>query len=504
MMGGVDTAATNYVRWDSDSNTLEFKGAPVSDAVLSPVTTHILMDDFSLLGFGGDNGAAGNYLTAGKTDEGDDSEVTGLLYSGSMVWATNQQVDFEIKNRDTGDGGASLTLTADNGETAGDMCEIRYGALSNGSASSGVMSFGIYTDHGAIGEPYLPMVVGKIDPTDNKAHVGIHGSAHIEDELRLYGTGVSFPGQMIGGRLPAAKYTGLKGPGTIAASHVYEMPDAFPGSDMVLQSTDAGVMSWVTLPSTGTGTVSAGLQYKVAYYPNAGSNTVVDDTSSLYWRNDRLGVNESNPQTDLHLKSATGPTIRLEHEGGAVDDGDLLGAIEFYGFDDGPTDLEGVGAKIVGEASGGWVHDTNEYDTQAELQFWTTPGGDAEGLAKRLTIKDSGVVKYEKATHTNFPALTFAATLDIDLDTSNLHKITLTGNVTTLTFSNSKVGQRFIVRVLQDGSGSHTIAWPSGISWASGGTAPTLTATAGRATVLGFLTTGSDTYDGFLIGKDIV
>ena len=509
MMGGVDAADTNFVKWDSGTNTLEFKGAPVSDAVLSPVTTHILMDDFSLLGFGGDNGAAGNYLTAGKTDEGDDSEVPGLRYSGSMVWATNQQVDFEIKNRDTSDGGASLTLTADNGTTAGDMCEIRYGALSNGAGSSGVMSFGIYTDHGAIGTPYLPMVVGKIDPFDNKAHVGIHGSAHIEDELRLYGTGVNFPGHMIGGRTPAAKYTGLKGPGTIATSHVYEMPAAFPGSDMVLQSTDAGVMSWVTLPSTGTGTVEAGTQYKVAYYPNV-DQTLVNDTSALYWKSDRLGVNEDAPQTDVHLKSTAGPTIRLERdEADPVENGDKLGTIEFYGVDEHPSDpgknFEGVGASIVAAASGIWSYnESHANDTQTELQFWTTPDGE-DSLTKRLTIKDSGVIKHEKATQASINSPDFAASLTIDLDESDLHKVTLTGNVTTLIFVNSKEGQRFILRVLQDGAGSRTINWSGlDIKWAGGGTEPVLTSTPNRATVLGFLTTEDTKYDGFVIGKDIV
>ena len=268
---------------------------------------------------------------------------------------------------------------------------------------------------------------------------------------------------------------------------------------------------WVSLTGGAitSGVVNAGDQYKVAYYPNEDGSTSVDDTSSLYWRNDRLGVNESDPQTDVHLKSDDGPTIRLErnHTGQPIENNDTLGVIEFYGFDEGgvSTDLEGVGAKIVGEASGNWVHGEQENDTQAELQFWTTPGGDDQGLSKRLTIKDSGVIKHEKATHTNIDTVAYSTTPTLDLDASNLHKITLTGNVTGVTLDNPKVGQRFLIRVLQDNGGNHTIVWPSSINWADGGTAPTLTPTDGRATVLGFLTTATSpvAFDGFLIGKNI-
>jgi hypothetical protein len=40
--------------------------------------------------------------------------------------------------------------------------------------------------------------------------------------------------------------------------------------------------------------------------------------------------------------------------------------------------------------------------------------------------------------------------------------ITLTGNVTSSTFTNLVPGQQITMHILQDGSGGHTFAWPSG------------------------------------------
>ena len=59
-----------------------------------------------------------------------------------------------------------------------------------------------------------------------------------------------------------------------------------------------------------------------------------------------------------------------------------------------------------------------------------------------------------------------------------------------------------MLRILQDGTGSRTVTWFSTIKWA-GGTAPTLTTTADKADVLGFLCTATDAYDGFVVGQNI-
>lgn len=103
------------------------------------------------------------------------------------------------------------------------------------------------------------------------------------------------------------------------------------------------------------------------------------------------------------------------------------------------------------------------------------------------------------------PALTvdtFSATPAWDLTTS-LHQMTLTANITSMTVTNSTVGQTFIIRLVQGGAGSYTAAWFTTIKWANGGTVPTLTTTVGKADVFGFIVTTAGNYDGFVIGQNI-
>ena len=93
------------------------------------------------------------------------------------------------------------------------------------------------------------------------------------------------------------------------------------------------------------------------------------------------------------------------------------------------------------------------------------------------------------------------ATITFDLDTGNTHAVTL-GDNRTLAISNESPGQKFMLRLVQDATGGRTVTWFSTIKWA-GGSAPTLTATANKADVFGFLCTGTDTYDGFVVGQNI-
>ena len=113
-----------------------------------------------------------------------------------------------------------------------------------------------------------------------------------------------------------------------------------------------------------------------------------------------------------------------------------------------------------------------------------------------MAISSTGTVTFSQATK---PAL--ATSVSIDLNAANVHKITL-GASNTLAVSNETDGQTFILRLLQDGTGSRTVTWFSTIKWA-GGTVPTLTTTASKADVFGFVCTGTDTYDGFIIGQNV-
>jgi len=95
-----------------------------------------------------------------------------------------------------------------------------------------------------------------------------------------------------------------------------------------------------------------------------------------------------------------------------------------------------------------------------------------------------------------------AATATLDLNKSNNHRITMPAGNITIAVSNEVSGQGFRVEITQDGTGSRTVTWFTTIKWA-GGSAPTLTATGSKRDVFGFIVTGADTYDGFIVGQDI-
>lgn len=87
-----------------------------------------------------------------------------------------------------------------------------------------------------------------------------------------------------------------------------------------------------------------------------------------------------------------------------------------------------------------------------------------------------------------------SGSVTIDFNTGNVQRRTLTGNVTSLTLSNLKDGAEYIITVLQDGTGSRTIAWPSTVKWA-GGSAPTLTTTASARDSFSFISDGTNLYE---------
>ncbi len=113
----------------------------------------------------------------------------------------------------------------------------------------------------------------------------------------------------------------------------------------------------------------------------------------------------------------------------------------------------------------------------------------------------SGVNTYTKAVKTALKSNTDGATITFDLNESNLHTVTLGGN-RTLALSNPTVGQCFIIRLKQDGTGNRLVTWFSTIKWPDG-SAPTLTTTANKVDTFGFICTASGQYDGYIVGQNL-
>lgn len=121
------------------------------------------------------------------------------------------------------------------------------------------------------------------------------------------------------------------------------------------------------------------------------------------------------------------------------------------------------------------------------------------------TITGASLVSISTVNRAYIPVetkLISTATSTFDFAYSNIHSLTLSAATTTLSFANPISGQAVITRLGQDSTGGRRVVFPSTIYWA-GGTAPTLTSTASKTDVFGFLCTASGYYDGYIVGQNI-
>lgn len=116
-------------------------------------------------------------------------------------------------------------------------------------------------------------------------------------------------------------------------------------------------------------------------------------------------------------------------------------------------------------------------------------GRKASGDISAMTVAEVKTLLNYDATY----SLSDGATIAIDWNNGNTQYVTLAGTGRTVTFANPVSGQVYRIVITQDGTGSRTITtWPT-IKWA-GGSAPTLTTTAGQADIVTILYLGTTYY----------
>lgn len=94
------------------------------------------------------------------------------------------------------------------------------------------------------------------------------------------------------------------------------------------------------------------------------------------------------------------------------------------------------------------------------------------------------------------------ATATLDVADVSVHVITMPAGNITIAISNETAGQYFAIEIIQDAVGGRTVTWFSTIKWVDGA-APTLTTTADKKDSFVFRCTGTDTYDGYIVGQNI-
>jgi hypothetical protein len=137
----------------------------------------------------------------------------------------------------------------------------------------------------------------------------------------------------------------------------------------------------------------------------------------------------------------------------------------------------------------------NFSDSASDLLTDTTPqlGGDLDLNSNDITgtgdISITGTILPTKA-YIAETTLTDGATIDWDMATESVAKVTLGGNRTLNEPTNGSTGQFCSLLIIQDGTGSRTLTWNAVFEFTTD-TAPTLTTTAGLADLFTFRYNGT-------------
>lgn len=142
-------------------------------------------------------------------------------------------------------------------------------------------------------------------------------------------------------------------------------------------------------------------------------------------------------------------------------------------------------------------------EAAADALFLTQSEGDTRygqtGTEETWTARQNFITTTEKKV----ADATFTGSDTIDCATGSVHELTLTGNVTDITFSNvpsSGTCFTLLLFLKQDATGSRTVAWPASVNWPAD-TAPTLTTTAAAVDVVSLVTyDGGSEWYGFVGG----
>lgn len=149
-------------------------------------------------------------------------------------------------------------------------------------------------------------------------------------------------------------------------------------------------------------------------------------------------------------------------------------------------------------------------DTKTNIQsdidtkFADNAAGDItaqDGREVLTNVKDSALMaqdaqEYERQLNFNETVLADAANIAWDLDLNQCAVVTIAGNRTVQAPTNMKAGSTYILRVIQDVTGTRTLTWNAVFKW-PGGTAPTLSTAGGAVDIITFTSDGTNMYGVF-------
>jgi hypothetical protein len=115
-----------------------------------------------------------------------------------------------------------------------------------------------------------------------------------------------------------------------------------------------------------------------------------------------------------------------------------------------------------------------------------------------VTLPTTIVVGNYVVAPTEFDSGNSGTSKTLTWSNGSAQKSTLTGNVT-YTFASPQIGGAYVLRLVQDGTGSRTVTWPAAVKW-PGGVAPTLSTAAGAIDLINLYYDGTNYYGTSALG----
>jgi len=289
-------------------------------------------------------------------------------------------------------------------------------------------------------------------------------------------------------------------------------------SDIVSQVEDSIVDGHTTIAPSGNAVFDA-LALKA---PLTSPTFATSINGSYLTASEMLGTDASKNIVSLpvatypsltELSYVKGVTSAIQTQIGALVPKSLYDAnsILYATTDDTPVALTVGTQTVVGRAGGNIVALAIDSDlSSVSANDDTIPSAKATKAMGDLKLPLAGGTMTGKVVSAGrdevgktYTPATGSQTVTIDCSVNNIHIVSGHADGTAITFAitGATNSQPFIISILQGAVVSTIAAWFATVRWA-GGTAPTLTATANKRDTFGFIRTGNNTYDGFVIGQN--
>jgi len=311
-----------------------------------------------------------------------------------------------------------------------------------------------------------------------------------------------------------ALYSNVGNVGSLAVGYraMYYADDRTSGINTYNTAIGYEALKGGTTAANNTGTSNTTIGYQaLSSNTSGGGNLAIGTTTMLAnttgERNTALGTNSL--QQNISGSSNTSIGFQSLYKNSTASSNIAIGDQTMY------NNLTGASNIAIGNSAGNTITSGSNNilvghnaDASNNLSNAIAIGGSASvttsntiqlGNTSITDVKTSGAITAKKYTSGVADAMNFSTgTNNVDLSLSNIFTINLSGNIT-LTFSNGTPGT-YIIKFIQDGTGSRTVTFPvSNWKWA-GGSAPTLTTNANKTDIVSIIYDGTTYYSTIVKG----